>query len=92
MTFDAKHLQVVIVVAAAHKDRHDVIHFSAWGHQAFFVAHFAQWLALHDSAPQTLQNAASWPFYGLCVCLSVVLCAGLCTHVSPLQAIRARNL
>jgi len=76
MTFDAKHLQVVIVVTAAHKDWQDVIHFSAWGHQAFFIAHLAQWLALHDAAPQTLQDSTSWSF-------------NVVSHVIPLKANRA---
>jgi hypothetical protein len=76
MTFDAKHLQVVIVVAAPHKDRQDVIHFSAWGHQAFFIAHLAQWLVLHDACSQSLQDSTSWPFNVVC-------------HVIPLKANRA---
>jgi hypothetical protein len=69
-----------------------VVHLRAWGHQAFVLAHPAQWLTLHDSDSQTLQDSASWPFYCLYLWLCVRLCAGLCTHVSPLQAIRARNL
>jgi hypothetical protein len=49
VTFNTKHLQVAILVAAPHKDRLDVIHFDTWRDKTIVLAHLAKWLALHDS-------------------------------------------
>jgi hypothetical protein len=49
VTFNTKHLQVAILVAAPHKDWLDVIHLDTWGDQAIVLAHLAKRLALHDA-------------------------------------------
>lgn len=80
MTFNAKHLKVVIVVAAALKQWHDVIHLCAWCDKPFRIAHLAKRLILHDPMTNALERSTS---DALCGCNLVHA-----VHVTRLPTIR----